>query len=36
MTIDQWEDMIGFLESFTQQNGISGLVAHINNTLGVK
>ncbi len=36
MTTDQWEEMLGWFESFVGRNQVKGLVKYINDSLGVK
>ncbi len=36
MTADQWEEMLGWFESFVGRNQVKGLVKYINDSLGVK
>jgi hypothetical protein len=36
MTTDQWEEMLGWFESFVTKNTTKGLVKYINDSLGVK
>jgi hypothetical protein len=36
MTTEQWEEMLGFFESFVAKNQVKGLVKYINDSLGVK
>jgi hypothetical protein len=36
MTVDQWEETLGWFEEFVNRNQIKGLVAYINDNLGVK
>jgi hypothetical protein len=36
MTVEQWEEMIGWFETFVATNQIKGLVKYINDSLGVK
>jgi hypothetical protein len=36
MTTDQWEEMLGWFDSFVEKNQVKGLVKYINDSLGVK
>jgi hypothetical protein len=36
MTVDQWQEMLGWFESFVEKNKIKGLVSYVNDSLGVK
>ena len=36
MTVEQWEEMIVWFETFVERNQIKGLVKYINDSLGVK
>lgn len=36
MTVDQWEETLGWFAEFTERNQIKGLVGYINDILGVK
>jgi hypothetical protein len=36
MTVDQWEETLGWFTEFSARNQIKGLVTYINDTLGVK
>jgi hypothetical protein len=36
MTVDQWQEMLSFFESFMARNSTKNLITYINDTLGVK